>query len=126
MPRHHQPREVADFKGATKKNPQRYKKEIPVHSVSLGDAPAHLSKESKKVWLELKEIALPGVLKCTDGLIFEISANLIAEYRQSPKDFSTPKLNSLIGCLARLGMSPSDRQKLGMDGQKNTADFGEF
>ncbi|GAB3282559.1 hypothetical protein GCM10027347_58860 [Larkinella harenae] len=125
MARHPQTRELAKFKGADRKNPQRYKKDVPVNPEPIG-VPAHLSEKARAVFAELKSMALPGVLTASDGPIFEITANLLAEYRADPEAFPVGKYTHLIGCLARLGMSPADRQKLGTEKPKKDNDFDDF
>lgn len=114
MPRHKRPVEMAKLVGATKKNPQRYNKKIPKNRNALGAAPSHLTDAAKKVWNELKKNSVPGVLTAGDSLLFEITANLMAQYRTAPQDFPAARIERLVSCLGRLGMSPSDRQKFGV------------
>jgi phage terminase small subunit len=113
MARHAQPREVAALKGADRKNPQRYRNEPPKADFDLGQPPAHLSPEAVAVWHELAVYAPRGVLQGPDRAMLELAANLFAEYRKDPAEFAVGKYTHLIGILARLGMSPADRQKLG-------------
>ena len=40
-----------------------------------------------------------------------------------PWDFSAARMGHLIGVLARLGLSPADRQKVGMPGKSDTNPF---
>src|SRR5690606_19018264 len=115
MSRHAQPRELAELKGATRKHPERYRKEPPAVEQPLGTAPAHLTEAAKAVWFEIEAYAPKGVLKGADRATLEVPSNLLAEYRESPKEFAIGKYTHLIGCLARLGMSPADRQKLGAE-----------
>lgn len=115
MARHRQPREVAELKGATKHDPQRYRKEPPVVDHELGTAPDHLSEKAKACWFEISTFAPKGVLKGADRFVLEITANLLSEYREDPKEFAVGKYTHMIGCMARLGLSPSDRQKLGTE-----------
>ena len=42
-----------------------------------------------------------------------------AEYRADPPGFAVGKLRHLVGCFARLGMSPSDRAGLGVTEQSS-------
>jgi len=127
MARIPQPIELAEFKGADRKNPQRYRKSVPKSGMPLGNAPAHLSPEAQSVWFELEAYSLPGVLTGADRLLFEIASNLMAEYREDPKGFTAARIEKLVGCLARLGMSPADRQKLGVekDAEEDNA-FNDF
>ena len=111
MARHPQPLELVRLKGADKHDPQRYAGTEPKSTLPLGDAPA-LTPHAALCWDELSACAVPGVLTGSDRQILEIAANLLAEYRRSPEDFAIGKYTHLIGSLARLGMSPSDRAKL--------------
>lgn len=114
MARIPQPIELAIFKGAHKKDPQRYRKIIPKSSHPLGDAPDHMSEAAKKIWLELEQASMEGVLTGTDRWIMEITSEILAQYRRNPRGFSSSRLRTLISCLARIGMGPSVRQKLGI------------
>lgn len=126
MARHPQPIEVAKFKGAHKKDPQRYQKDIPKLDMPLGKYPEHLSPGAKKVWFELEAYALPGVLTATDRLAFEILSELIAEYRMAPVNFKTGRINTIISLMARLGFTVADRQKLGVDKDKKENRFARW
>lgn len=126
MARHSQPREVAALKGADKKNPQRYRTEAPKSVLPLGSAPDHLSEMAKAVWFELEAYAPAGVLAGSDRLMLETAAVLVAEFRENTKDFPASKMGHMIGVLARLGMSPSDRQKLGAEKTKEEDPFSAF
>lgn len=119
MARHAQPRELADLKGAVAKNPQNYRRQVPKSEYPLGDAPQHLSDEAKECWREISLCAVVGVLTNADRHILEITSNLLAEYRQEPTAFAIGKYGPLVGGFARLGMSPADRQKVGMVPPKN-------
>lgn len=126
MARHSQPREVAALKGADKKNPQRYRAEVPKSVLPLGSAPEHLSEMAKAVWFELEAYAPAGVLAGSDRLMLETAAVLVAEFRENTKGFPASKMGHMIGVLARLGMSPSDRQKLGAEKTKEEDPFSAF
>lgn len=115
MARHAQPREIAELKGADKRNPQRYRGEPVKSSVEVGHAPEHLSEHAKQIWFELETYSLPGVLTGADRFVVEMAAELMAEYREDRRGFAVGKYTHLIGLLARLGLSPSDRQKFTTD-----------
>lgn len=115
MPRHPLPRALAELRGTVKANPRRYKKVPPEVQQPLGDAPEHLSATAKAVWFEISTYAPVNVLRGADRIMLEMIANLLAEYRASPEKFAVGKYPSLIGLLGRLGMSPADRQKLGVE-----------
>jgi len=126
MARHAQPREVAQLKGATRHDPQRYRKEPPKSAQPLGGAPDHLSAGAKTVWFEIEALAPSGVLTGADRFTLEVVSELMAEWREEPRKFAIGKYTPLIGCLARLGMSPADRQKLGMEKAKEGNAFDDF
>jgi len=124
--RHKQPRELAELKGATKKDPQRYKKEAPTTGKALGKPPAHLPEDVVTVWKELEKCSLPGVLTSADRFVLEVAASLLVEFRANRADFKAAKYSHLIGCLARLGLTPADRQKLGTEKTREGNPFDEF
>jgi phage terminase small subunit len=115
MARHPQPDELARLKGADKKNPQRYSATVPKSDLPLGNAPDHMSEAASACWFELSSMAIPGTMTGADRVMLEVLSNLLAEYRTSPVDFAVGKYTHLISSLARFGMSPSDRNKLGVD-----------
>ncbi len=127
MARHPQPREVAELKGATKHDPQRYRKQPPAVEQPIGTAPVHMTDEAKVCWFELESLAPVGVLKGADRVALETLSNLLAEYRKNPPEFAVGKYTHLIGMLARLGMTPADRQKLGTEKPDDNANpFDNF
>jgi phage terminase small subunit len=126
MARHPQAREVAELKGATKKHPERYRKEPPTVEQELGLPPDHMGETAKACWFELSTYAPKGVLKGADRATLELLSNLFAEYRADPKEFAVGKYTHLIGCLARLGMTPADRQKLGTEKPPAGNPFEDF
>lgn len=126
MGRHAQPREVADLKGADRIHPERYRKEVPKNAQPLGVMPDHLTEGAKAVWFEVEEYLLPGVMTAADRLVMEMLCELLAEFRKGPADFPAAKLGHLIGCTARFGMSPADRQKLGTEKPKEGNPFDQF
>jgi len=126
MARHPQPREVAEIKGLTAHDPQRYRKEPPKNAMPIGNAPKHLSKEAQAAWFELETMVPPGVLTHAETLLLEVLSNLVVEYRTDPPAFAVGKYVHLIGCLARLGMTPADRQKIGIEKPTEADPLDEF
>lgn len=123
MARHAQPRELAELKGAAKHDPQRYRNEVPKSDVPLGNAPDDMSDGEKAAWFEISCRAIPGVLTHADGFMVELAASLLAEYRENRREMVTSRIQLLVGVLARLGLSPSDRTKLGMESPKEENHF---
>lgn len=115
MARHAQPRELAELKGLDKKNPQNYRREVPKSGLPLGDAPEHMTDAARDCWREISMHVIDGVLTGADRYIMEIVSNLLAEYRSNPVEFQSTKYGHMISCFARLGMSPADRQKVGVE-----------
>jgi hypothetical protein len=119
MARLQQPVELAKLKGADIKDPQRYRATIPKSALPLGDAPEHMGEAAAACWFELSSMAIPGTLTGADRIMLEVLSDLLAEYRVCPADFAIGKYTHLIGALARFGMSPSDRNRLGVDKPKD-------
>lgn len=115
MARHAQPREIAELKGATKHDPQRYRGDVVKSDQPLGTAPAHLSEDAKVAWFELEALSLPGVLTGSDRIVMELLSNLIVEYRRDPDEFSAAKHGIVAKHIATLGMTPSARQQFVVD-----------
>ena len=127
MARHAQPREVAELKGAHRKHPERYRKQPPSVKQPIGTAPAYMHPAARACWFELESLAPDKVLTGADRVALELLSNLLAEYRDDPKEFPATKITHLVGCLARLGMTPADRQKIGVEKKADGADgFDEF
>lgn len=122
MARHSQPRELAELKGLTRHNPQRYRNEPPKHTMPIGQPPEHMSEEAKVVWFELETYVAPGVLTASERLLLEVLSNLVSEYRKDPIQFAVGKYTHLTSYMARLGMSPADRQKLNIGTGKDEDD----
>lgn len=123
MARHANPAELQRLTGQDKVHPERYGKDVPKSDLPLGDAPDGLTEAAAACWFEISSFAIPGVLTAADRFVMEIAANLLAEYRADPPGFAVGKYTHLISCLARFGMSPSDRTKLGMAKQDDDDDF---
>ena len=126
MARNPQPREVAELKGATKQNPQRYRNEVPKSDLPLGVAPEHMTDEARSAWFEIESYAIPGVLTAADRIYMEMIANLLADYREDPSNFPCNKIGQMVSILARFGMSPADRQKLNVAPEQKKSDFDDI
>ena len=126
MPRHKQPREVAELKGAVRHDPQRYENEPPKSTLPLGDMPEWLTEAAKPVWFELEAYAAAGVLTGADRIVLGALAELVAEFREGPRDMPAARIGQMVGLLGRVGMSPADRQKLGGPKKPEGNPFDEF
>ena len=112
MARHRLHPVIAELTGARRANPQRYRDVAPVAEGELGDPPEHLSAGAAAVWREIASTAPAGVLATADRVAVELAANLVAEYREAPREFLASRIAQMTGLLARLGMTPIDRQRL--------------
>ena len=114
MPRPKTPLAIADLKGQTRKNPQRYRDRAnapqPQHGV--GEPPQWLTNEAANAWVEISSSLPSGVLTVADRVSVEVASTLIAEFRESPKNFTAARLAQLRGILGSLGLTPTDRLKL--------------
>lgn len=130
MGRPAQPLAMAKLKGATKKNPQRFREALKAEkaaekaaaegeSVStvedIGPMPDTLMNvRARAAWDEIIEMVPPGILKKSDRLLVEIAANMLGEYRRSPEKYAVSKVPHLLKCLASMGLTPADRRKLAL------------
>jgi hypothetical protein len=126
MPRHTQPREVAELKGATRKHPERYRKTPPAVDLPLGNAPDYFTPAQKGVWFELETYAPRGVLTGADRVAMELLSVLLDEFRTNPVEIRVAKIGQMVSCLGRLGMTPADRQKLGTEKPAEENPFNAF
>ena len=126
MSLHKQPRELAELKGATRVNPERYRAEVPKSGLPLGAYPIDRSTEPEECWFEISSMCIPGVLTGADRIMMEIASDLLGEYREDHQKFASAKLGNMISCLARFGMSPSDRQSLGVVKDKDEFVFSDL
>src|SRR5690606_38282335 len=127
MARVPQPREVAELKGATRHNPQRYRTEPAKSSLPLGAAPEGFAGAELRAWVELETYAAAGVLTAAERPLLELTCRLMAEMRTNFAQMPSARITALISCLARLGLTPADRQKVGMPkGEKERDPFADF
>ncbi|WP_192925754.1 hypothetical protein [Sinorhizobium meliloti] len=104
------------MKGAFKKDPQRKtaRKNEPRPNGPVGAAPEHFDAEEWKLWDELAGYGF--WLTDADRLMLEIAVKLMALFRKSALDGGG--ISKLIGALAKLGFSPTDRSKVQAPGAK--------
>lgn len=120
MGRPRTPTNVLELKGSLKRHPERRdaehepKPDKPIRKT----VPDWMNRAEAKVWRELKAACAPGVLTGSDNAVLELAACLVAEFRECPQDFPTSRINPMISALARLGMTPADRSKIGVGGPK--------
>ncbi|MGA4815958.1 hypothetical protein ACPA9J_15845 [Pseudomonas aeruginosa] len=118
---------VAKFKGADKKTPsatgrsRQRERGRSAKRPSICKAP--LVSHGKSCALSRSRAFLTG----SDRIILEVTANLLADYRANPDRVRGWQVHTyLIGNLARLGPTPSDRQKFGLEKPKEKDEFEDF
>ena len=118
MARPRTPTSILEGRGAFVNHPERRDQRAnePVPSAELGNAPKHFGKEEKRIWKELVQIALPGVLCNSDRWIAETLCILMA--RQRAYTITNTERGQLITILSRLGMMPADRSRVAARPQK--------
>ena len=121
-----QPREVAEHKGAIRKNPQRYRKQPPAVDLPLGTAPDRFTPDQKAIWFELETYAPRGSWTGADRVTVELLSVLLDEFRTNYAEMKVAKIGQIVSCLARLGMTPADRQKLGTEKPADENPFDAF
>jgi phage terminase small subunit len=110
MSKPHTPVAIMEAKGAFIKHPERRRPHEPRPTGELGNAPSYFTKEEKKVWKELKEMSLPGVLANSDRWAVETACMLMAKQRN--REIKTQEVQMLLSVLGKLGMTPADRAKV--------------
>jgi len=98
--------------GGLKHDPQRYagRQAEPIPSGPIGNPPKDFSPALKSIWKELKSQSPPGVLTNSERLILEILCRLTLKLRQGT--ITTGETSQLIACIARLGLTPTDRVRV--------------
>ena len=109
MGRHKLPSNVKKLKNTYREH--RENKDEPISEEPLGNAPDCLDDKQKQVWFELSEITPEGVLTDADRIIVEIATRMLTTLRTMGK-LSVGEMGHLIGCLARMGLTPVDRAKI--------------
>ena len=112
MARPRTPTNVLELKGSFKKDPQR-KREDAEAAGPLGGSPAHINGAVLGAWNEIVASAPREVLTGSDALAIELAANLLAQFRADPVEFTAAKLVRLEALLGKFGMTPADRAKVG-------------
>jgi hypothetical protein len=125
MGRPRKPSKLLELTGAYKKDPKRRRAE-PVAAGVLGEAPGYFSGGLREIWQELEAAAPAGVLTNADRWLVELACALMFKLRT---DGLTPgvgmtgaELSQLVACLARMGMTPADRSRVGVGNKKAEPD----
>lgn len=116
MARHRIPIETQLLKGADKKNPSRFPANVPKSTVPVGECPDDLSEPERVIWDDIVAAVPGGLLTRLDRFLLKTTCRLIAYVDKTPiQELPTGKFNLMVQCLARLGFTPADRAKLGMN-----------
>lgn len=105
------------MRGAFKKDPQRARQDAEAVG-ELTDPPAHVTGAVLQAWKEIAQYAPRDVITDSDRLSLELAANLLAQFRADPIEFTAAKLVRLEALLGKFGMTPADRAKVGGKGEK--------
>ena len=110
--------------GAASINPGRYggRGEVPTSGTAFGYCPKHLSPSQRDIWKELVSLAPRGLLTASDRMAVELAVRLIERSRAGGQKAS--EVAVLVTLMARLGMTPSDRQRLQITPQQPDEDDG--
>ena len=131
MGRPRTPTALLELRGSFKHDPKRKSQRIgePKPSGPLGEAPPSFTPALIEIWLELIELAPTGVLGNADRWITELTCQLMLKFRTvgliPGVGMTGAELNLLVSCLGRMGMTPSDRSKVGIPTNKETAAAGD-
>jgi phage terminase small subunit len=125
MARPRTPTSVLELKGSFKNHPERKRPHEPKPEGELGPAPEHLTDQERATWEEVVRITPARVLTSADRLIVEVTSRLMTKYRADPT-FTAAELSKLISCLARLGLTPSDRSKVAVVPEKKPNTFSKW
>lgn len=112
MARPRTPTNVLDARGSFKKHPERKRQDAEA-SGPLEASPDHINGAVLNAWNEIVESAPLDVLTNSDRISLEIAANLLAQFRKDPIEFTAAKLVRLEALLGKFGMTPADRAKVG-------------
>lgn len=120
------PTNVLELSGAFKHDPQRARPDEPDGKGDFpADPPFHLDSKQAECWREIADACPAGVLTGSDGHIVEMTAILLADFRERGASMENGKLGRLSILLGRLGMDPSGRAGLKVDKRRENP-FSDF
>jgi hypothetical protein len=127
MARPRTPTNVLELRGAFNKNPQRKRPNEPKATGEIGSF-ALGSCDPAEIWNELVGSCPQNVLTNADRMALEIAVEYLRQFRTDPMRCSSERVKTLIGLLARFGMTPSDRAKLSLPGndKKEESPWAKF
>jgi hypothetical protein len=121
---------VLEITGRLKHDPQRRHEREPIPSGPLGAPPAYFTPALEEIWAELTRETPAGVLTSADRWIVEIACGLMLKFRDvgliPQVGMTGAELTQLIGCLARMGLTPADRSRVGVPTEREQDAFAQF
>ena len=117
MARPRTPTNVLALRGAFDKNPDRAREDAETTG-PIGEPPEYFKPDEAAAWNEIVSNAPVAVLRNSDRFILELASRLLAEQRGNWLDFPAARLARLEAMLGKMGLSPSDRAKVGAIGKK--------
>ena len=107
--------EILKARGAFRKDPQRVRVDPEPTGTLRKTPPNNLTTDQKRAWQRIVRIAPARVLQCSDEIMVELAAVLLAEFQADPGMMPTARLLRLETQLGKLGLSPSDRARVGVE-----------
>lgn len=92
---------------------------------SIPAYPPGLSAEAHPVFAELCESMPDGAAAKSDSIAIALAAELLAQFRQDPIEFSSAKLSNLRLLLGELAMTPKARRQLELKPEEAENPFAE-
>ena len=118
--------QLLELRGAFKKDPQRLRVDPEPTGTLRKKPPANLTTDQKQAWQRIARIAPAGVLQNSDEIMIELASVLLAEFQADPGMMPTARLLRLETQLGKLGLSPSDRARVGVVKPEPFNEFDEF
>jgi len=122
---HRKATSVLEARGSFKKDPQRTREPEPTNSNPIGNAPAYFSQIQREVWHDFVTDAPPGVLSASERTLVEMIVRLKAEIIEGD-EVKTALFGRLESLIARCGMTPADRPRVGVAPPKDANDFDDI
>lgn len=133
MARPRKPSKLKELNGSAVHNSNRVNKNEPKPKVALSGVPDHFTDKERDAWKDITTRIIDGVAFDSDHVHIEMAAKLLASIRHpSLDDTGRPVVvvsayAQLASLLAKLGMNPSDRQKISVENQDEKKDpWAEF
>jgi phage terminase small subunit len=124
MPRNRLTLKQAELSGSLRHDKKRFKDRMnePAANGELGEPPERFDHELAAIWHQMAADAPVGVLTAADRTLLEVLCVLLQKFRADKH--TNIELGHLIGCLGRLGLTPTDRTKIGVSTKKQEEQQG--